>query len=299
VPFFSCSIKEDRAVLSSEGDLMAIDSFVLYNEIKRSESIFTTKNIIDQNENVLGKIADYEFDEQSGILDNITYVSVNGDMESLNFSDVIDNSKEAIRINAPEKISPPTPEEPFQSFEEEFLKPIEDMREIKSGGSAPSFSNFEKQAEEALSAFKRDLEERKTRFYKFCDSMESEIRNRAESFKSKALKYESENAYERSPAERSLPERNSPERILPERSQTERNLPERNLSERSVPSYSTSPEQPAPAEIIENKPEEIVSAPKNAAVDRSVKSGESGGSRKDLEKLYELQRKRMNILKKL
>jgi uncharacterized protein YrrD len=325
VPFFSCSIKEDRAVLSAEGDLMAIDSFVLYNEIKRSESIFTTKNIIDQDENVLGKIADYEFDEQSGILDNITYVSVTGSTESLNFSDVIDNSKEAIRINAPkQKIEDPIIETPLD-FDKEFLEP----QRQKDG--ATDFSSLEDQAREAFDSFIRDLEERKNRFYKFCDSLEAELKNRADL--PKTPKFEPEPSFDKTPRERNLGERNLNERNLSERNLNERNLNERNLSERSFSERSsperTSPERnlnersssperipqgnlqertpperktspvsiPTEASLPEDKkPEEIPAVPKSA--ERPTKPLESG-SRKDLEKLYELQRKRMSILKKL
>jgi hypothetical protein len=212
----------------------------------------------------LGKISDYEFDEQSGILENITYVRVNGTMESLNFSDVIDNSKEAIRIKTPDKPAEPKIEDAFDSSDEDFFKEPKLGSPKQTNSVGPDLGNVTKQAEDLLNAFKRDLEERKNRFYKFCDSLEAEVRSHADGAKFRLPKFESENAHER-----------------------------------NSPTISNPVESIIQADVAEAKPpEEIASTPKNAAVEWPSKNLE-GGSRKDLEKLYELQRKRMSILKKL
>ena len=99
IPFNYIKKVDDKLLVEDKNDLMDVEALVFYNEVKRSEAIFCDKDVLDEKENIIGKVNDYDFDDETGYLNNISYKDGYGIEKTINFEEIIDNAKDYIVIN--------------------------------------------------------------------------------------------------------------------------------------------------------------------------------------------------------
>lgn len=73
----------DAVIHCSRESLIEIDNMEFYKEIRQCKEVFSYKNVFDENEEFIGKISDYSFNEITGELEDIYYYNYDTEQTSI------------------------------------------------------------------------------------------------------------------------------------------------------------------------------------------------------------------------
>lgn len=82
LPFNQCELR-DAVLHCSKEMLIEIDNLEFYKEIRLCKEVFSYKNVFDENEEFIGKISDYSFNDETGDLENIYYYNYDKEETSI------------------------------------------------------------------------------------------------------------------------------------------------------------------------------------------------------------------------